>query len=276
MRSFVTIFVLIMAVLPCRAAGVGERTGETTASDTTVCASAELFRPSKLIAPGVLFTAGVVGVNWDWYATNINIPLKDYAGGLKAEWGYTKAENWIQYAPLAAYMGLGACGLGDHSFVEQFFAAGTAWAVEGVLVNALKYTLCEMRPNGSARNSFPSGHTATAFLGAELVRLEYGGWAGAGAYTVATLTAVMRVYNNWHWFNDLLGGAAIGILSANIGYWLLPLERHLLGKWFGWNIVRGADSGRNPEIAIVPFAAPLSASPATGPTALGLSLSLSF
>lgn len=256
MKRFVAILVLIVAVLPCRAMETNDST------DTSRPSSAELFRPSKLIAPGVLFTAGVVGVNWDWYSAKINIPIKDYAGGLRAEWGYTKAENWIQYAPLAAYMGLGACGLGDHSFVEQFFAAGTAWAVEGVLVNALKYTLCEMRPNGSARNSFPSGHTATAFLGAELVRLEYGGWAGAGAYTVATLTAVMRVYNNWHWFNDLLGGAAIGILSANIGYWLLPLERRLLGKWFGWSIA--------------PFAAPLSASPATAPTALGLSLSISF
>ena len=106
----------------------------------------------------------------------------------------------------------------------------------GVLTNALKYTVCEMRPDGSARNSFPSGHSATAFMGAELVRLEYGGWAGAGSYSVASATAALRVYNNRHWFNDLLGGAAIGILSANVGYWLLPLERRLLDQWFGWDI----------------------------------------
>lgn len=274
MKRFITIFVLIMAVLPCRA---GEKASSAPMdsvcrADESPALSAEVFRPSKLIVPGVLFTAGVVGVNWDWYAKNINIPLRNYAGELRSDWGYTTAENWIQYAPLAAYMGLGACGVGDHSFLEHFFTAGSAWAVEAVLVNGLKYTLCEMRPNLSARNSFPSGHTATAFLGAELVRLEYGGWAGAGAYAVATLTAVMRVYNNWHWFNDLLGGAAIGILSANIGYWLLPLERRLLGEWFGWNIVRGADSGRDPEIAIVPFAA----QSATAPTALGLSVSCRF
>lgn len=296
MRSFVTIFVLIMAVLPCRAAGVGERTGETAAPDPVLdCTDslsvnespdsrAELFRPSRLIVPGVLFTAGVVGVNWDWYATNINIPLRNYAGELRSDWGYTTAENWIQYAPLAAYMGLGACGVGDHSFLEHFFTAGSAWAVEAVLVNGLKYTLCEMRPNLSARNSFPSGHTATAFLGAELVRLEYGVWAGAGAYAVAMLTAAMRVYNNWHWFNDLLGGAAIGILSANIGYWLLPLERRLLGEWFGLEIGKDTSSDRGLEIAIVPFAAPaaclasvpFAARALQGPTALGLSLSFSF
>ena len=29
------------------------------------------------------------------------------------------------------------------------------------------------RPDGSSRNSFPSGHTATAFMGAEFFRKEY-------------------------------------------------------------------------------------------------------
>ena len=66
-----------------------------------------------------------------------------------------------------------------------------------------------------------------AFTGAELVRREYGGWWGVGAYALATTTALMRVYNGRHWTSDLLGGAAIGILSADIGYWLLPLERRL-------------------------------------------------
>ena len=60
-----------------------------------------------------------------------------------------------------------------------------------------------------------------------MVRREYGGWWGAGAYAVAVTTGVMRLYNNRHWVNDLLGGAAIGILAANVGYWLLPLERRL-------------------------------------------------
>ena len=32
----------------------------------------------------------------------------------------------------------------------------------------------------------------------------------------------------WRWFNDVVMGAGIGILSARIGYWLLPLERKLL------------------------------------------------
>lgn len=96
-----------------------------------------------------------------------------------------------------------------------------------LLVNPVKYLIGEQRSDGSARNSFPSGHTATAFVGAELVRLEYGGWWGAAAYGVAVTTALMRIYNDRHWFNDLLGGAAIGIFSAQAAYWLLPAERRL-------------------------------------------------
>lgn len=229
-KRILTIFVLLFTLLPCGAYNPAPR----EAVDS-VC-KAETFRPSKLIAPAVLFTAGAVGVNWDWYASSIKIPIKDYAGELRSQYGPKPVDNWIQYAPVAVYVALGAFGIGEHSFPEILCAGATAYATMGALTNALKYTVCEMRPDGSARNSFPSGHSATAFMGAELVRLEYGGWAGAGAYAVASATAALRVYNNRHWFNDLLGGAAIGILSANVGYWLLPLERRLLDQWFGWHI----------------------------------------
>ena len=257
MRRIITIFVLLLTVLPCRAA-------EAPADSVS---RTEVFRPSKLIAPAVLFTAGAVGVNWDWYASNINIPIKNYAGDLRTQYGPKPIDNWIQYAPITAYVALGAFGIGDHSFAEILCAGATAYATMGVVVNAIKYTVCEMRPDGSARNSFPSGHSATAFMGAELIRLEYGGWAGVGAYTVATATAALRVYNNRHWFNDLLGGAAIGIVSANVGYWLLPLERRLLDDWFGMEI--GSRPGA--EIAIIPVAAP-----SVGTSVLGFAVSCRF
>jgi membrane-associated phospholipid phosphatase len=67
----------------------------------------------------------------------------------------------------------------------------------------------------------------TAFAGAELVRTEYGWVAGACAYAVATTVGFMRMYNNRHWFNDVVAGAGFGILAARIGYWLLPLNRHI-------------------------------------------------
>ena len=32
----------------------------------------------------------------------------------------------------------------------------------------------------------------------------------------------MRVYNNRHWINDVVGGAAIGYMSTAFAYWLYP------------------------------------------------------
>ena len=80
-------------------------------------------------------------------------------------------------------------------------------------------------------------------MGAELVRQEYGTWPGVAAYTVATGVAFLRIYNDRHWLNDVIAGAGIGILSAQAAYWLLPLERRLLG----W------DKNRDSALTVVPF-----------------------
>ena len=39
----------------------------------------------------------------------------------------------------------------------------------------------------------------------------------------------MRMYRDWHWFSDVLAGAGVGILSANIGCWLLDPTKRLFG-----------------------------------------------
>ena len=95
------------------------------------------------------------------------------------------------------------------------------------LVNGIKYTAKEMRPDGSTRNAWPSGHTATAFLAATILHKEYGmtrsPWFSVGAYTLATATGVMRVLNNRHWISDVLSGAGIGILSVELGYGMCDL-----------------------------------------------------
>jgi hypothetical protein len=89
-------------------------------------------------------------------------------------------------------------------------------------VNGIKYTAKEMRPDGTTRNSWPSGHTATAFVGATILHKEYGltrsPWYSVAGYSVATATGVMRVLNNRHWVSDVLSGAGIGIMSGELAY----------------------------------------------------------
>ena len=79
-----------------------------------------------------------------------------------------------------------------------------------------------MRPDGTSANSWPSGHTATAFVGATILHKEYGltrsPWFSVLGYGTATATGVMRVLNNRHWISDVLSGAGIGIMSAELAY----------------------------------------------------------
>lgn len=102
-------------------------------------------------------------------------------------------------------LGLGLIGVKcRHSFKERVAVGLASYLAMTAIVNAMKYTVREKRPDSSARNSFPSGHTATVFTGAELVRMEYGLGIGIAAYTVATGVAFPRLYNGRHWLNDVL------------------------------------------------------------------------
>jgi len=60
--------------------------------------------------------------------------------------------------------------------------------------------------------SFPSGHSNTIFSIATAAALEFkeAKWVPYVAYTIATLTAVSRVYQDRHWSSDILIGASMG------------------------------------------------------------------
>lgn len=135
-------------------------------------------------------------------------------------------DDYMQYAPVVAVWGLGLCGVrGKHGLWERTSTTAVAYATMGAIVCGLKYTIKEPRSDGTARNSFPSGHTATAFMGAELLREEYAGrspWLAWSGYAVAAAVAYLRIYNNKHYANDVVAGMAIGYLSARFAYWLVP------------------------------------------------------
>lgn len=65
---------------------------------------------------------------------------------------------------------------------------------------------------GREYTSFPSGHSNTVFTVATALALEFRDtkWVPPLVYTIATLTAVSRLYENKHWSSDVYVGAAIG------------------------------------------------------------------
>ena len=184
----------------------------------------------SIIAALLLLTAAPMGAQSAW-SNGLDSRINSAAEALRGEYGRVRIDNWLQYVPAAAYLVSGAfrSGGGDYGFAGRLVSLATSAAAEAIIVNGLKYTCCRLRPDGVTANSFPSGHTATVFMGAEQIRLEYGGWAGAGAYALATGVGLLRVYNGYHWFTDVLAGAAVGIVSANIARRLLPAECKLLG-----------------------------------------------
>lgn len=136
-------------------------------------------------------------------------------------------DNYIQYLPGAVMLGMKACGVkGRSSWGRMLTSDAFTVAMMATLVNASKYTVKVKRPDGSNDKSFPSGHTATAFMTATMLTKEYGHlspWVGIGAYTVATGTGVMRIANNKHWLSDVFTGAGIGVISTELGYYLADL-----------------------------------------------------
>lgn len=184
------------------------------------CATA--FRPRQFVFPAVAIALGGAGVGNHLVDTSCE---RD---------ALTTVDDAFQYVPLGAYAALGFVpGVQHrHNIGERVLAGATAFVVMAGLCEGAKHLVGEPRPDGSDDRSFPSGHTAKAFCGAELCRLEYGNAYGAAAYAFAAATGVLRVVNNHHWCNDVLAGAGIGFLSAHVGYWLLPYEQRLCQRVF--------------------------------------------
>lgn len=202
-------------VLPAR----GEET--SAEADTTGCS----FNARRLIVPGALIGIGALGVSIG--------PFVKARKWVNKEVGYHnmhRVDDYLQYVPLAAYLGLEYCGLkAQRPIVDRTLTAATGFVLMSAVTFGAKKSVRAERPDGSDLSSFPSGHAARAFLGAELIRSDYGTWPGVGAYVVATGVSAMRLAGQRHWVNDLLAGAGIGVLSARAALWLLPLER----RWFG-------------------------------------------
>lgn len=149
--------------------------------------------------------------------------------------GRMHADDYLQYVPIAAYSALDFTGVkAKHNFLERTVVAATSYIFMAAIVNVMKFTIPVLRPDGSAWNSFPSGHTATAFTGAHLLFREYketSPWIGIAGYATATTIGVMRMLNKRHWLSDVAAGAGIGILSVELSYLFLPVfDRWVYGK----------------------------------------------
>lgn len=245
MRAALISFALCLCMVGGPALRAAER-ADSTARDW----SRHEVAWKDIAAPAALLGAGTFGLCSPWFQRTVNVPVNDYVTGIRRS-NNQVLDNTLQYAPLAGVVVLGLFAESDEDWVDRVLLLGTGMVAEASMVNSIKYAAHELRPDGSAYNSFPSGHTATAFLGAELVRLEYGWGYGAAAYAVAAGVGALRVYHSRHWVCDVLAGAGIGILSARIAWWLLPAERRCLDRLGIFPTVQAAPTGEAvPSLAL--------------------------
>lgn len=133
-------------------------------------------------------------------------------------------DDVLRLVPVASVVVMKAAGvesasswkrLGVNGVLSLGMTCGYTWI--------LKELVDKDRPDKTDSNAFPSGHCAVAFAGAHILHKEYGHispWISVGGYAVATLTAADRIRRNRHDWVDCLSGAAIGVLSTEVGYWL--------------------------------------------------------
>lgn len=213
-------------------------------NDSAVAGSDQYgFNARQLILPGALIAVGAFGVENGWMKRinrGVRKEMLHLSGGHRF-----KADNVIEYVPAVGYLALGEFNgiKHHHNFRDRIIITATSFAVMCAITQPVKHIVNEVRPDGSSFDSFPSGHTATVFMGAELVRSEYSSGIGIAAYGVACGVGFFRLYNNRHWLNDVIAGAGIGILSARVGIWMLPVWKRLFHF--------GEDSG-GAQLALMP------------------------
>ena len=195
-------------------------------------ASKELkFSYKQLIIPSALIGYGLIALESD-NLKSLNLEIREEVNEHIDE-KFT-IDDISQYAPFASVYALNAFGVkGKHNFKDRTIILGTAYVImSGTVFGLKKWTKVE-RPDGSSNNSFPSGHTANAFMGAEFLYQEYkdvSPWYGIAGYVVATGTGLFRMYNNRHWFSDVVAGAGFGILSTKVAYWIYPWMKEKIFK----------------------------------------------
>jgi membrane-associated phospholipid phosphatase len=118
----------------------------------------------------------------------------------------------------------------DVSSRKIAYEIGQASLYGGAIVLTMKTIIGRARPHdnlgratyhpftltGDDFHSLPGGHTATAFIiSTVLSRNVQPTWLKVLIYVPAALTAVSRVYQDWHWTSDDLLGGAIGYFVAD-------------------------------------------------------------
>lgn len=187
-------------------------------------------KPTAFILPASLMAAGTICLlNEDF--KGVNRFAKESFWDRRENYGFVP-DDVTMFVPFIGYYGLNIAGVKSrHNMIDGTLIYFMASAINNSIVFTVKNRSAIERPDASDRHSFPSGHTAQAFVSAEFLRQEYkhiSQWYGVAGYAFAVSTGILRMRHNKHWLNDVVAGAGVGILSTRISYWLYPKIKKLV------------------------------------------------
>jgi hypothetical protein len=165
-----------------------------------------LTQPEVLVPVGLAVGAAAVS-HWDK-------PLSQRIGGQLG--GQPRLGDATMYTLMFGSVALGVLFPGEgRNWWDNLCEEAEVMALQAGVTSVLKILVGRTRPGGGT-HSFPSGHSSTAFAAASLINSNSGGVLGASAYGLAAVTGYSRIEARRHYPSDVLAGAAIGILSAQV------------------------------------------------------------
>ncbi len=177
----------------------------------------KVFRATIVPALLIGYGASTINGNGLYSSYDVRNDIRNVFGGYR-----NHIDDYLQWAPYLEIPAVLLAGVESH---DDRLNLGLVVLKSEVIMLSSVYLVKMLtqveRPDGSTTLSFPSGHTAQAFLAASIVHTEFrdkSQWYGIGAYTLASSVGLFRMINNKHWQSDVIAGAGFGILSAHLAY----------------------------------------------------------
>jgi hypothetical protein len=203
-----------------------------SALDTSITRNKEdqnqYFKTGSLIVPGtfMLYVALKPAVSGIQYLDN-NIMAsveKKYPNF------HTNAADYIMWTPSASIYALDVFKVKtQHNFREHIILDAGSMIITGGIGYVMREIARQIKAYNTKGTEFPSGHTANAFRGAEIVHQElkksHPVWSYS-AYVIAASVGLLRIYDKDHLLTEVLAGAALGILSTKLTYWIFDKVKY--------------------------------------------------
>lgn len=190
--------------------------------------NSKYFRPATLIVPGTFLAYGGLKPVVSGIArldNDIMEQVKKNHPGF-----HTNADSYLMWVPSASLYVMDAFKVKTkHSFQEHLLVDAGSFILTGGIGYVMRKVTENIEEYNTQGTRFPSGHAANAFRGAEIVYQElkhshklfsYSG------YLVATTVGALRIYNKNHLLTEVLAGAALGIFSTKITYWVFDKAKY--------------------------------------------------